>query len=79
MKSGEFEMPMIWGPQMKKKERNAGIFRVLPLKTGLLIFRSVAEPRNSGKLAKSRKIHKNRLNKAKFGRSLIKYMSVQQF
>ena len=31
---------------------------------GLLIFHAVAEPRNSGKTAK-------------FGRSLIKYMSVQ--
>ena len=45
--------------------------------TGLLIFRAVAEPRNSGKSAKSRKIHKNTQNTAKFGRNLIKYMSVQ--
>ena len=29
--------------------------------------------------AKFRKIHKNTQNTAKFGRNLIKYMSVQQF
>ena len=46
---------------------------------GLPIFRAVAEPRNSGKSAKSREIHKNTQNTAKFGRNLIKYMSVQQF
>ena len=46
---------------------------------GLLIFRAVAEPRNSGKSAKSGEIHKNTQNTAKFGRNLIKYMSVQQF
>ena len=45
--------------------------------TGLLIFRAVAEPWNSGISAKSCKIHKNMKNTAKFGRNLIKYMSVQ--
>ena len=45
--------------------------------TGLLIFRAVAEPWNSGISAKSCKIHKNTKNTAKFGRNLIKYMSVQ--
>ena len=45
--------------------------------SGLLIFRVVAEPRNCGKSAKSREIHKNTKNTAKFGRNLIKYMSVQ--
>ena len=40
--------------------------------TGLLIFRTVAEPPNSGKSAKSRKIHKNTQNTAKFGKKLIK-------
>ena len=44
----------------------------LNLYTGLLIFRAVAEPRNSGKAAKSRDIHKNTQNTAKFGRNLIK-------
>ena len=34
---------------------------------------------NSGKSMKSYKIHKNTQNTAKFGRNLIKYMSVQQF
>ena len=34
-----------------------------------LIFRAVAEPRNSGK---SREIHKNTQNTAKFGKNLIK-------
>ena len=38
-----------------------------------------AELRNSGKSAKSREIHKNMQNTVKFGRNLIKYMSVQQF
>ena len=45
--------------------------------TGLLIFRAVAEPRNSGISAKSREIHKNIKNTTKFGRNLIEYMSVQ--
>ena len=45
--------------------------------TGLLIFRAVAEPWNSGISAKSREIHKNIKNTAKFGRNLIEYMSVQ--
>ena len=49
------------------------------LNSGLLIFRAVAESRNSGKSAKSREIHKNTQNTSKFGRNLIKYMSVQQF
>ena len=44
---------------------------------GLLIFRAVGEPQNSGKSAKSREIHKNTKNTVKFGRNLIKYMSVQ--
>ena len=35
--------------------------------------------RGSGKSAKSCEIHKNTQNTAKFGRNLIKYMSVQQF
>ena len=43
------------------------------------MFRTVTEPRNSGKSAKSCEIHKNTQNIAKFGRNLIKYMSVQQF
>ena len=47
--------------------------------TGLLIFRAVTEPRNSGKSTKSHEIHKNTQNTVKFGRNLIKYMSVQQF
>ena len=45
--------------------------------TGLLIFRVVAEPRNLGKSAKSREIHKDTKNASKFSRNLIKYMSVQ--
>ena len=48
-------------------------------KPGLLMFCAVAEPRNSGKSAKSREINRNTQNTAKFGRSLIKYISVQQF
>ena len=41
------------------------------IETGLLIFRAVAEPRNSGKSAKSREIHKTMKNTVKFGRNLI--------
>ena len=37
------------------------------LRTGLLILRVAAELRNPGKSAKSRKIHKNTQNTAKFG------------
>ena len=41
----------------------------------LLIFS--AEPRTSGKPAKSCEIHKNVRNTAKFARNLIKYLSIQ--
>ena len=44
---------------------------------GLLIFRAVAEPRISSKSAKSREIHKNTRNPAKFARKLTKYMSAR--
>ena len=47
--------------------------------SGLLIFWVAAELQNSGKSAKSREIRKNMQNTVKFGRNLIKYMSVQQF
>ena len=47
------------------------------LMTGILIFHVVAEPQNSGKSAKSCEIHNNTQNAAKFGKNLIKYMSVQ--
>ena len=43
----------------------------------LLIFRAVAEPWISGKPAKSREIHNNVRNTAKFARNLIKYLSIQ--
>ena len=49
------------------------------LNSGLLIFRAVAKSRNSGKSGKSREIHKNTQNTSKFGRKLLKCMSVQQF
>ena len=45
--------------------------------SGLLIFRAVAEPRISSKSAKSREIHKNTRNPAKFAKNLTKYMSPQ--
>ena len=47
--------------------------------TGPLIFCAVAELRNSGKSTKPCEIHKNMQSTVKFGRNLIKYMSVQQF
>ena len=43
--------------------------------TGLLIFCTVAELQNSGKSAKSRKIHENARNTRKFARNNIKYIS----
>lgn len=46
-------------------------------KTGLLMFRAVTEPRNSGKSVKPRAIHKNTQNIVKFTRSFVKYMSIQ--
>ena len=42
-----------------------------------LIFSAVAEPRISGKPAKSREIHNNVRNTAKFARNFIKYLSIQ--
>ena len=49
----------------------------LSLLPGILIFRAVAEPRISTKSAKSREIHQNMRNPAKFARNLTKYMSAQ--
>ena len=46
-------------------------------RSGLLIFRAVAEPRISSKSAKAREIHKNTRNPAKFAKNLTKYMSAQ--
>ena len=53
------------------------LIQILLLFSGLLIFRAVAEPRLSSKSAKSRKIHKNTRNPAKFAGNLTKYMSAQ--
>ena len=47
------------------------------LYSGLLIFRAVTDPRNSGFSAKSREIHKKTRNTAKSARSISKYMSVK--
>ena len=49
----------------------------LTVSAWLLIFSAVAEPRISGKPAKSREIHNNVRNTAKFARNLIKYLSTQ--
>ena len=49
----------------------------LTVSAWLLIFSAVAEPRISGKPAKSREIHNNVRNTAKFARNLIKYLSIQ--
>ena len=48
-----------------------------PPSSGPLIFRAVAELRISSKSAKSREIHQNTRNPAKFARNLTKYMSAQ--
>ena len=47
------------------------------IKTGLLIFRAVADPRNSGISAKSREIPKTTRNTAKYARNISKYMSAK--
>ena len=47
--------------------------------TGVRALGMVTELRNSGKSVKSRKIHKNTKNTAKFCRNLIKYTSVQHY
>ena len=44
------------------------------LKTGLLIFRAVADPRNSGISAKSRKIPPKTRNTAKSAKNISKYL-----
>ena len=49
----------------------------LDIISGLLIFRAVAEPRIWSKSVKSREIHKNTWNPAKFARNLTKYVSAQ--
>ena len=48
-----------------------------PIKTGLLIFRAVADPRNSGFSAKSREIPKKTRNTVKSARNISKYMSAK--
>ena len=49
-------------------------FSLLGMKDMASDISAVAEPWNSGKSAKSRKIHKNTQNSAKFGKNLIKYI-----
>ena len=44
------------------------------LKTGLLIFRAVADPRNSGISAKSREIPPKTRNTAKSAKNISKYL-----
>ena len=60
---------------LRDSENN--LYREVLPETGLLIFHTVTEPRNSGKSAKSCKIPKNTQNTVKFSRKLIKYVSVQ--
>ena len=45
--------------------------------SGLLIFRAVADPRNSGISAKSREIPQKTRNTAKSARNISKYMSAK--
>ena len=45
--------------------------------TGLLIFRAVADPQNSGISAKSREIPQKTRNTAKSARNISKYMSAK--
>ena len=45
--------------------------------TGLLIFRAVADPRNSGISAKSREIPQKTRNTAKSARNISKYISAK--
>ena len=52
-------------------------FFKLELHAGLLIFRAVADPWNSGISAKSREIPKKTRNTAKSARNISKYMSAK--
>ena len=47
------------------------------LETGLLIFRAVADPQNSGISAKSCEIPKKTRNTAKSARNISKYISAK--
>ena len=66
-----------WFIQQKEKWKRISIALNINSNSGLLIFRAVAEPRISTKSAKSREIHQNTRNPAKFARNLTKYMSAQ--
>ena len=52
-------------------------WQFFPDYSGLLIFRSVADPRNSGISAKSREIPQKLRNTAKSARNISKYMSAK--
>ena len=54
-----------------------GTFPKLIYCSGLLIFRAVADPRNSGISAKSREIPKKMRNTAKSARNISKYISAK--
>ena len=64
------------GAKVKGATKTCNLFCNL-LSAGLLIFCAVAEPQNSRTSAKSREIHKNTQNAAKFARNYIEYMSVE--
>ena len=70
--------------RVKHKQQKHGLSQNTPLLppllngfSGLLIFRAVADPRNSGISAKSREIPKKTRNTAKSARNISKYMSAK--
>ena len=57
---------------------NLTLIQIFYLLSGLLIFRAVADPRNSGLSAKYREIPKKTRNTAKSARNISKYMSAKR-
>ena len=57
---------------------NLTLIQIFYLLSGLLIFRAVAHPRNSGLSAKYREIPKKTRNTAKSARNISKYMSAKR-
>ena len=73
---GQNTLQVIEGPRSKIHDQ--GVFPAFhTLLAGLLIFRTVADPRNSGISAKSREIPQKTRNTAKSARNISKYMSAK--
>ena len=66
------ETKINWNCESNKEKYNYGVGYA-----GLLIFRAVADPRNSGISAKSREIPQKTRNTVKSARNISKYMSAK--